>query len=380
MLTMVPESMTHSVVIVVILLSLSTVQGQIKILSPATLVSAIQSSSEGSDILVGATATFGAPAYGESFVGRMFNVPSASTYCSDDYGEAIQKMVNGTELESGLRKIFVIQRGGCTFVKKTSIAQRLGADAVIVVDLEGSPWSRKEMLTVIMADDGYGTTVNIPSVMVTKEDGKLLLDTLKAGTEVFAQLQWSLPQKSTVSLDFWTEAGSSLGQRFLKDYAYHANLLRGHLRFTPHYNVYGLKAGSSDDANRKLCLPVEPSLCSNPPDVLGFHVTGSDVLEEDARQLCLWEITAREVDGVTDSNYSLEWWEYVRKFADSCPIAPASGPRFGADCSYHVMSTIPGINLGAVRECKEKKTQTLLEREKANKAWSNLAVRINGAK
>lgn len=351
---------------------------QIKILSPPGLVNAVEHSSDGSDVLQGTTATFGAPAYGESFVGRLFTADSNSTYCIDDYGSQIKSLINSTEPD-GLRRIFLVRRGGCTFVIKTSIAQRLGADAVIVVDAQSSPWTRKTMATVIMADDGYGGNIRIPSVMVTKEDGQLLFESLKT-SDVVVQLQWSLPQKSVVTMEFWTESGSSTGQRFLKDYAFHANTLRGHLRFTPHFNVYGLKSGSTDAVNLKLCLNGDAGLCSNPPDVLGCQVTGSDVLLENVRQLCLWETMSKEIDDVPDSKYSSEWWEYIRKFADSCPLIAPPGPRFSLECSYQVMSSIPSINVAAVKKCADERKIELLAREKENKAWSNLAVRINGAR
>lgn len=368
---------------------------QLKILSPPSLVTAVRQAWNGSDSIQGATATFGAPSYGDSFVGRIFYTPSASNYCTDDYKDAINALLPPTDstapgggphpTDSGdvLRKIFLLQRGNCTFVKKAMVAQLLGANAIIAVDNPESTWDRETVASVIIADDGKGGDVSIPTVLVAKEDGKILMDAVtNFAKDVVVQMQWSLPRKSVVTLQFWTESGSTIGQRFLSDFAYHANMLRGHLLFSPHYYVYGLKSGIEPSVvqSLQLCLDGDPGLCSNPPDVSMSLASGKDVLHEDVRQLCLWNVTAKPVDGIAESKYSLEWWEYIRKYSDSCPVVSLSSPRFGTDCSYQVMAAIPGIDVEKVKKCAETEAKNLLTLEKDNRAWGTFALRINGAR
>jgi hypothetical protein len=71
--------------------------------------------------------------------------------------------------------IAYIQRGTCTFAEKILNAQAAGAVAVLVFNnVEGPP--------IVMGGDDTG--IEIPAVMVSLEDGNLILDTINAGETV----------------------------------------------------------------------------------------------------------------------------------------------------------------------------------------------------
>jgi len=76
-------------------------------------------------------------------------------------------------------KIAVVQKGMCPNLDKILNLQEQGATGVIVVnDIPGDP--------ILM--NGSGTTVVIPAVMISKEDGKSLINDLKNGIEYTARL------------------------------------------------------------------------------------------------------------------------------------------------------------------------------------------------
>lgn len=62
----------------------------------------------------------------------------------------------------------LISRGNCEFVTKTLNAQKLGAQMAIIMD--DADHSNK----VIMADNGYGYKVMIPSIFVSHRVGEKL--------------------------------------------------------------------------------------------------------------------------------------------------------------------------------------------------------------
>ena len=71
---------------------------------------------------------------------------------------------------STFAKIMIARRGNCTFVDKARNAERAGASLLVVVD------SRVENVTnVIMGDDGTGTGIRIPAMIVGKTDGETLI-------------------------------------------------------------------------------------------------------------------------------------------------------------------------------------------------------------
>ena len=66
-------------------------------------------------------------------------------------------------------KIVLVDRGNCSFVTKVRNAERAGASLVVVFD------DRVENITnVIMGDDGTGTGIRIPSMLIGKDSGKIL--------------------------------------------------------------------------------------------------------------------------------------------------------------------------------------------------------------
>lgn len=65
----------------------------------------------------------------------------------------------------------LVDRGNCSFVTKVRNAERAGASLVVVVD------DREENITnVIMGDDGTGTGIRIPSMLIGKDSGRILKD------------------------------------------------------------------------------------------------------------------------------------------------------------------------------------------------------------
>ncbi len=79
-------------------------------------------------------------------------------------------LVNASEVNG---KIAVIERGECYFVDKVMNAQNAGAVAVVMVNnVYGPP--------IIMG--GSSSSINIPSFMISKEDGEVLMNAINNGT------------------------------------------------------------------------------------------------------------------------------------------------------------------------------------------------------
>jgi photosystem II stability/assembly factor-like uncharacterized protein len=76
--------------------------------------------------------------------------------------------------------IAVIRRGDCYFVDKVMNAQNAGAVAVIIVNKNAGESS--------FAMSGSNPQINIPAVMITKEDGDFLIDQMKSN-EITVKLQ-----------------------------------------------------------------------------------------------------------------------------------------------------------------------------------------------
>jgi len=74
----------------------------------------------------------------------------------------------------------VAARGGCTFVTKVRNMEDIGVAVGIVIDDDG----KENVTDIVMSDDGSGSGIRIPSMLISKKDGDKLLDFLKTATEV----------------------------------------------------------------------------------------------------------------------------------------------------------------------------------------------------
>ncbi|CAE8620077.1 unnamed protein product, partial [Polarella glacialis] len=161
-----------------VLRQLQPAKGQVRIMAPDSLVGELSASGGRID---GSTATFGAPFYGERILGQLLWGESAGKHhcTADDYSVPTPQefMPPGkTYKEVRLINIVLVERGTCSFVTKVKVARQKKAHAVIIVDKENSNLTAHDIRRVIVADDGYGANVDIPSILVSREEGQKLID------------------------------------------------------------------------------------------------------------------------------------------------------------------------------------------------------------
>jgi len=275
----------------------------------------------------------------------------------------------------------MVRRGECSFVTKVKVASKKGAHAVIIVDKEDSSLTSHDLQNMIVADDGYGSNVKIPSVLISRYDGEPLISAAKkVNGEVVVELVWDIPTDHVVNLDLWMNSAALDSQNFLKKFMETRKTLNEVVKFTPHYHVFSADPALSGYSG--LCSDPSAKYCAEDPDGAG-PVSGKDVLEEDVRQLCIHEITrvprSRKLGTQTPVVfYAEKWWNYVEKLPKRCPVdSQDDAQRFGKKCSEKLMEEV-GIDVSRVRQCVDTTSDAKLESELVNKAWSPRALRVNG--
>mmetsp|Transcript_38156 Transcript_38156/g.109493 ORF Transcript_38156/g.109493 Transcript_38156/m.109493 type:complete len:494 (+) Transcript_38156:26-1507(+) len=364
---------------------LPAARAQIKILAPDSLAAQF---AQTHGIVYGTTATFGAPFYGERVMGQLlYGESKGRNHCTaDDYTlptPPAHAAGSGSEGEAQeIVNVVLVRRGGCTFVTKVLTAQKMGAHAVIVVDKESSELTSEQIQKIVMADDGFGSPVKIPSVLVSKTEGKKLIDAARAGS-VLVELAWDIPRGEVVLADFWMSSGSRESAEFLQRFKESAETLMYHLQFVPHYHIFSLPGGQSYNHlcaeqidSCPECRPSPDKYCAPDPDGPG-PVTGGDVANEDLRQACIWNTTAKRVQ-YNGAAYSQEFWDYAVRFNTECPLAGKSADRrFGYACSKRTMEEV-GIAVQAVENCVRRNFKQILQDQIEQVAWSPQALRLNG--
>jgi len=353
---------------------LSPVVAQIQILGPYELARHFKKSN---GVIYGSTATFGAPYYGQRVVGRLVYSESVrgNSHCTeDDYAHTTPA---GT-IESkgaGLANVVVVSRGQCSIGRKVHIAEQKRAAAVIVIDYKTSTKKPSEIQREVVSSGHWENNVKIPSVLISRLEGNLLLDAMQHEA-VVVELAWDIPRREVVQVDLWMSSGSRESSQFLESFKDSAETLQQLLQFVPHYNVFTLPPVSSDVS---LCSGGNTTYCAPDPDGPG-PVTGADVVDEDARQICLLEATAKPAPGALEGapTYSKEWWDYVARVHHDCPLKEkVPERRFGKTCSYKLMERL-GIDTSLVHNCILVSGREYLQRELHDIAWSPQALRVNG--
>ncbi len=69
--------------------------------------------------------------------------------------------------------IIIVERGNCSFVRKVRNIEHAGGLAAVVVDKK-----MEDVEYVIMSDDGTGSGIRIPSMLIGKNDGNKLMSWL----------------------------------------------------------------------------------------------------------------------------------------------------------------------------------------------------------
>jgi len=302
---------------------------------------------------------FGVPPYGGRIIENVYYADDSM--CSDKFDKAggYPQRENGLPWQTPF--ILMIDRGGCTFVEKVRIAQHAGAAAVIIADescqcrhlCKSEPGTDCETNEPIMTDDGTGSDISIPSMLMFKQDADLVKATLVLGKPVRMELRWSLPaQVDTVTYELWTTPADTTSEDLQLSFREAALALGDHSQFTPHMFIYdGHLAGcisrkTGKNTCQNLCTNNGRYCATDPGTDMSKGVSGADVVTESLRRLCIWQIYGS--DGVGKA-----WWDYVEYFIEKC--GSGSGSEFFSDenCIMDVMRQT-GIHSDEVLTCMEK--------------------------
>ena len=132
--------------------------------------------------------------------------------------DPLQELQNS--IESFHTPFFIAERGGCTFVKKVRNMENVGVAVGIIYDnMDENPDS------VIMTDDGTGGGLKIPSMLISRMDGKKLLDFLKTASEeelkqvtIMASFDLNKPD-NRVEYDLWYTTSNDRALDFLVEFS-----------------------------------------------------------------------------------------------------------------------------------------------------------------
>jgi hypothetical protein len=278
-------------------------------------------------------ALFGIPPYGGSIAQAVYYADS--DLCDQTVDTARGFPTRELDPATGRMKpwpspyILMVDRGGCTFVQKVRNAQRSGAAGVVIADnvclcsdktcLGNTTDTECEPAEPIMADDGSGSDISIPAMLMFKHDAVAVKAELRQNRPVRLEMAWNMPHPDDrVEYEIWTTPVDAVSREFMNSWKPVAVALGKRAQFQPRLYLYdGDKAGCRGSENHcgTLCTNAGRYCSTDPDSDLESGISGADVVREGLRRACVWRLTGQD-DGI-----GAKWWDYVREFNARCSDA-----------------------------------------------------------
>lgn len=176
-------------------------------------------------------------------IGKIYFDPQNAEGCDkvdqnlfkNDAAETGEGEADGKVPEDSIHtKILILDRGNCSFVHKVRNAERGGAGLVVVVDN-----NEEDIENVIMGDDGTGIGIRIPSMLIGKNDGKILKEFASKNKNGTLSAEFSVKTvEGNPDIEFWYSSNNVLALDFLKEFDVYAHKLEGYINFSPRFVTY----------------------------------------------------------------------------------------------------------------------------------------------
>lgn len=254
----------------------------------------------------------------------------------------------------------MVDRGECSFVEKVRNAQRDGAAAVFIADdrclcsadglCESDVDQDCERVEPVMDDDGSGSDIKIPSVLLLKSDADRLRRAIVSGNVIKTKLSFPIPKAINGRTEYmlFTTPDDQVSHQFLDSFLEAALDFGTKAVFEPRMLL--------TDGAQKGCRQYDEShepckgYCTNYgryclwPSVYDqerYEDKGTKGLIENIRRTCIWNIYGK-VDGV-----GKEWWAYVQLWTLKCSFS-----QYSTSCAESVYATA-GVDKEEVDICME---------------------------
>lgn len=271
---------------------------------------------ESDGVIAASYANFGFIPYGQTIMGKIHFDQDNELGC-DEYS-----MNDKLELErtADVTPFFIARRGECSFVQKVRNMENIGVSVGIVID-EFS----ENVKNILMSDDGTGGGIRIPSMLISRTDGDILMNWLTNASPsdlnqlvIMAEFVMPFEENNKVEYDFWFTSSSNRAIDFIEDFKPFQEGFEGKVDFTPHY-VFWECIGcdqryieSDCYGGGKYCA-VEPS---------NDAIKGREIVLEDLRQKCLY-------NKLKSTNQEEMWFSYIQRVHQTCYAT------INEDCSFN---------------------------------------------
>lgn len=271
---------------------------------------------------------------------KSFTPPYLACEKIDEGMDLFQQNLKGTSTTSAV----IVDRGNCSFVTKTRNIQKIGGQIAIVVNNVDM-----DINDVFLADDGTGSDIVIPTLLISKKDGETIKAFIKDKTQedkLVLSIDFSLKSSKTVSYDLFFSSDNLEMYKFITDFQSYFLKLQPYSNFKVHYVSY-----ISDDyeptKHKELdhCISAG-KFCALPRFDLGI-MDGRIIINENLRQKCIFNMA------FTFDPFGKDYFKYIDGFYTNC--LSSESKVFSESCSNKVIEdSLKHIEVSDVRDCVKK--------------------------
>ena len=154
--------------------------------------------------------------------------------------------------------MILLDRGNCSFTTKVRNVEQTGMKMTVIADNK-----EEDTENLIMADDGSGHSINIPSFIIPKKDADKIKEALtKTSIYIKAECEMVHPD-NRVEYELWYSTILDLNPMLLDSMNKYQNLLSSNALFTPRILSYSCDY-CSDSVKEENCL-VNGKYCAHLP-------------------------------------------------------------------------------------------------------------------
>ena len=284
--------------------------------------------------------SFGRIPYGHKIEGRLLYDINNPLGCERFNREAREDPLVGES------PFIMIQQGNCSLFDKVSNAEQSGGHLAIIISDKDGP-----VEGIFLSEEGLGTDITIPALLISKSDGKKLTDYyLKHASsheeikDIKFEVKFENENKdNTVNYDIWYSPDQENAYLFFKEFRVLQNALGNSAILGIHFFTYPhFSYMPSKKQNVKNCFG-SGLYCVRPGKV---GVTdGANVIREIIRQKCIYNYAFKGNNKKTKKLF----WDYMDIFYDRC----VSERKLDESCSDKVLDQI-GISKKEIKNCFER--------------------------
>jgi hypothetical protein len=313
--------MSLKIIFISLLISLSLSTSEIRIISPKNLD--LQLKSQPIDMEF---SSFGKNPSNFHVRGQIYLSNDENSTACDPLN---MTLISDEENEEKIDKfpILLIKRGGCSFTTKVRNAQNIGASMVFIADNK-----HENIHSIIMADDGTGNDIVIPSAMISYEDGNTIIKYMNDNKNelIIVDANFGVVEDENkndvknVTFEFFFSSSEVRAYEFLRNVSEYLNDFGEQIIFIPHYVTH--RSPFYDKSNTN---PIENCVsfgkyCYFPKETT-VEKDGRNIVIEDVRQKCMYNLSVNK-------NKISNYFKYMNSFYENC-LNVEDNKRINEECS-----------------------------------------------